>query len=270
MTAPPAHEVYEELAVGYALSALEPADEQAFLSHLPSCAGCERALAVHVDTLAHLAYDAPDLAPPTSVLQGIRAGVQASGRAGALPAPAQVGSLADARRRRLTRRTLLKRGTAITSVAAGIVMVVALVVSNRALQERGAQSSALNSRLSGAVTASMLDGATRVPLAGHEASMQGVALLKGDDVQLVVAGLAPNDRSRSTYVLWERSRMGAVRSLGTFDVTSTSADVVQGLHLDHGTAALASLVVTREKGRRAPATTTQPAVLAGELPVDRA
>lgn len=270
MTAPKAHEVFEELAVGYALAALEPADEHVFLAHLPSCAACERALAVHSDTLSHLAYDAPDLAPPASVLEGIRAGVQASGRAGALPAPNSIGSLAEARRRRTSRSALLKRGSAITGVAAGIVLVVALVASNRALQDRGAQSTALNSRLSGAVTSSMLDGAARVPLTGPDASVQAVALLKGDDVQLVVAGLAPNDRSKSTYVLWERSRMGSVRALGTFDVMSTSADVIQGLHLDHRTAALASLVVTREKGRHAPASTTQPAVVAGELPVDRA
>jgi len=48
------HALYDQLAVGHALSALEPEDEQAFLAHLPGCAACERALAEHTETLAHL------------------------------------------------------------------------------------------------------------------------------------------------------------------------------------------------------------------------
>lgn len=270
MTAPETHEVFEELAVGYALSALEPADESTFLAHLPSCARCERALVTHLDTLSHLAYDAHDVAPPPSLLEGIRAGVAASGRAGALPVPGEVVSLEDARRRRPARGVLVKRAAAVTGVAAGIVMVIALVASNRTLQQRSDQAVNLNGRLRSAITSEMLDGAARVPLQGRDSSVQAVALLKGDELQLVVAGLAPNDRAHTTYVLWERSRMGDVRALGTFDVSSARTDVVQGMRLDHGTAALASLVVTQEHGRRAPVSTTQPALLAGELPVDRA
>ena len=59
-----AHDRFDELAVGHALSALEPEDEVVFLAHLPGCASCERALADHRETLGHLAYAAADEEPP--------------------------------------------------------------------------------------------------------------------------------------------------------------------------------------------------------------
>ncbi len=78
---------FEELAAGHALHALEPEDEQLFRTHLSGCARCERALDEHAAALAQLAY-APDAAePPPSLLEGIRAGVLASGREASFPTP---------------------------------------------------------------------------------------------------------------------------------------------------------------------------------------
>ena len=36
------HEVFDELAVGWALHALEPEDEAVFAQHLPGCERCAR------------------------------------------------------------------------------------------------------------------------------------------------------------------------------------------------------------------------------------
>lgn len=80
------HEPFEELVVGFALSALEPEDEQEFLRHLAGCARCERALAQHADTLAHLAYAVEPATPPPSLLEGIRRGMAEPPRV-AGPAP---------------------------------------------------------------------------------------------------------------------------------------------------------------------------------------
>lgn len=268
------HVRYDELAVGYALAALEPADEQLFLAHLPGCAACERALVMHLETLSHLAYAAPDEAPPPALLDGIRDGIARSGRAGGgaelLLAP--VSSLAAARRSRTTRSALLRRGAGVTGVAAGLALVAALVTSNAHLRQNDHRTTAVSASLSRALRSLATGGSVeRVSLHSSDATVQAVALLDGDTVALVVDGLARNDRSRTTYVLWERSRMGEVRAIGTFDVTERSVpSVIQGMHLDHATPTLASLVVTREQGRTAPARTAQPALLAGELPVDRA
>ena len=266
------HTAYEELAVGYAFSALEPADELQFRQHLLGCALCERALTTHFETLSHLAYAAPDAAPPPSVLEGIRAGVVASGRSGGsfVAEPAPVSSLEQARLRRTGRRTLVKRTAAVTGVAAGIAMVASLITSNVALQRRGHEEAANSSRLASAVRSIAAGTVDRVVLRAPGHQVQAMALMKGDTVDLVVDGLPRNDRRDSTYVLWERSRLGSVQAIGTFDVKSSGPVIVQGLHLDHGTTALASLVVTREHGRTAPTRTVQPALLAGELPPDRA
>ncbi|MCW2615123.1 MAG: putative transrane anti-sigma factor, partial [Frankiales bacterium] len=85
MTRPDPHALYEELAAGHALHALEPGDEELFLAHAHGCARCERAAEDHRATLTHLAYavDAPE--PPPSLLEGIRAGVLASARGASFP-----------------------------------------------------------------------------------------------------------------------------------------------------------------------------------------
>ena len=44
MSTPDLHQRFDELAVGHALGALEPGDEQDFLRHAASCARCDRAV----------------------------------------------------------------------------------------------------------------------------------------------------------------------------------------------------------------------------------
>lgn len=250
------HELYEQLAVGHALSALEPEDEQVFLAHLPSCAPCARSLVEHAETLSHLAYGTAAAEPPPSLLEGIRAGVAESGRAGAFPAPVSL----DAARVRRAEKTV-RRTTALVGVAAAIVMVTSLVFVNHGLksQEHVAKLNAAN--VTQAVSALLVSGAHSVNL--HGAKGTAVAVVNGDRVSLVMAGLPVNDAQNSIYVLWEKSSFGDVRAIGTFDVRSADVAVVNGLHLDKGSA-LKSFIVTREVGRSAPALTTQPAVVSGE------
>ena len=251
-----AHERYEELAVGHALSALEPEDEQAFLSHLPGCAACARALAEHRETLSHLAY-APTVAQlPPGLLEGIRAGVAESGRGSAFPQPA---SLAAARVRRGARTVRLT--TVLVGVAASVVMLAALVFVNHGLksQERTATVNAAN--VTRAVSALLVPGARSVSL--HGSAGTAVAVVNGENVSLVMAGLPVNNAKDSIYVLWEKSRFGDVRAIGKFDVSSTTVAVRNGFHLDRAST-LKSFIVTREQGRVAPALTTQPAVVEGD------
>jgi hypothetical protein len=147
---PDEHRSFEELAVGHALSALEPDEEQRFLAHLDSCARCRREVDEHLATAAHLAYSAEDVEPPPSLLEGIRAGMRASGRlaegtATALPAAAtgtgarraadgaaareeQPGEDEVASRRR--RRIGVSAAARWTAVAAAVALIVSLGVWN--------------------------------------------------------------------------------------------------------------------------------------------
>jgi hypothetical protein len=252
------HEVYEQLAVGHALSALEPEDEQDFRAHLPGCAPCRRALAEHLETLGHLAHAVEATDPPPSLLEGIRAGVAGSGRAGVLPEPV---SFEGARARRESRT--VKLTTALVGLAASIVLVVALVLVNVGLQNRNDDLQAQDVAFKRAVQSLLVPGAQKVDLAGPGTS-RAVAVLHGDQVSLVLRGVSTNDRADSIYVLWQKSGSGDVRAVGAFDVRSEDLAVVNDLELADGDA-VKSLIVTREKGRTAPALSTQPAVVAGDV-----
>jgi anti-sigma-K factor RskA len=244
------HERYEELAAGYALGALEPEDEQTFLTHLHGCARCERDLAVHLSTLTHLAY-APDAAePPASLLDGIRAGVLASGRGSSLSEVAEVVPLDAARSRRLGLGQL-HRARAMTAVAAAAALVVGLGVWNVTLQSDRSQQEQWGERMTAAVRELGVPGTDTVPLTVGD-DVVAVALVRGDELSLVVDGLAANDTSSTTYVLWGQSRFGDVRPVAAFDVTEEGLDVREGLHLQAGVADVTRFMVTHEQGRVAP------------------
>jgi anti-sigma-K factor RskA len=248
------HASYEQLAAGYALSALEPDDEQQFADHLRGCALCARALAEHTETLAHLAYAAEAETPPASLLEGIRAGVAASGRAGSFPAPL---SLQAARERR-SRPTRLM--TATLGAAAALVLIVSLVFVRGLMSDRDNQQS-LNDRLATAVKNIAEPNARLIGLKGDGG--HGTLILNGRRVSLVMAGMPRNDTKSSVYVLWEQTSFGDVSAVGTFDVTGTDVAIVN-LQLQQSPDTVRTFMVTREKGRVAPPRATQPVLVAGD------
>ena len=251
------HESYEQLAVGYALSALEPADEQDFLGHLLRCVPCKEALAEHNETLSHLAYAAVSDAPPAAILAGIRAGVAESGRAGAFPAPVSLEAARTRRRDKPVRWT-----TAVIGVAASLILVGALVFVNRDLQTQQRQTAAANGQLNKAVASLLVDGSRKIDLTGSQG--KGVVVVNGSTASFVAADLPANDLSTSVYVLWERSRVGVIRPVGTFDMRAGRTTVVNNLHIVNPSD-VSSFMVTREHGRVAPAQSTQPPVVSGNV-----
>lgn len=266
MTAPDPHESYDELAVGHALRSLEPGDEHVFLAHLAACARCERAVAEHGDTLAHLAYAADPASPPAGLWDAVRAGVEASDRASSWPdqAPAVgVTDLSAVRRDRAASRRLASRFAAATSVAAGFALVLALVAQNASLREQKKDEIAYSKGVARVVALYGSD-VKLVPLRSAGVDQPAaVAVVDGDRLHLVLDELAVNDPKTSTYVLWENNTRGEVRAVGTFDVTGEhGVEVVENLVLGD-VQDLSSFVVTRESGRTAPAKSMQPAVATG-------
>jgi hypothetical protein len=63
----PEHADWDALAVGWALSTLEPHDEARFAVHLPGCDGCTQTVRDALRTVADLAYAMPDEAPPPAL-----------------------------------------------------------------------------------------------------------------------------------------------------------------------------------------------------------
>lgn len=260
------HLPFEELAVGYALSALEPDEHARFSSHLAACARCERTVADHRETLAQFAYAAPAEEPPASLLEGIRAGLHsespAPGQADAAPVqPAAQDELAERRRRRLVQ---VPRTHLLTSAAAVVALLLGLGGWNAALQRDNAETGARVESLAAAVQALEEPGTRTVRMASSEGEVKAVAVMQGEQMSLVLDGLKPNDDD-SVYVLWGQTSYGDVRAVGTFDVHREDLDVRHGMRLEPGVGDLTALMVTREKGRTAPAMTTQEVLVSGTV-----
>ena len=83
----PGHGPFEELAAGYALDALEPADEQRFLRHARECPACAQALADFREVAAALADTAPPAEPSPRLADRILAAALADLDPGRRPGP---------------------------------------------------------------------------------------------------------------------------------------------------------------------------------------
>jgi Anti-sigma-K factor rskA, C-terminal len=81
------HGEWDALAVGWALSALDPEDEDRFAEHLPGCARCTATVRESLYTVADLAYALPDEAPPPSLKSRLMAAAAAEPRTRGALAP---------------------------------------------------------------------------------------------------------------------------------------------------------------------------------------
>jgi Anti-sigma-K factor rskA len=258
------HEVYEELAVGHALHALEPEDDLRFSAHLAGCDLCRDRLAENDRLLGAMAAALPQEEPPPSVLQGIRA--QVRGSAAPAPQPAvdrpatpPADELAARRREVVVRRSWL------LSAAAGVMAVVlGLGIWTAVLQSQRDAESGRADRLAAAVEQLERPDARTVPLASSNGAVQLVVVAQGDSAAFVVDGLEPNPTG-TAYVLWGQDLAGDVKPLTAFDVAEGGLAVLQGQQLQVPVSQLTTLMVTHEKRRGLPSQTVEPVVLVGKV-----
>lgn len=259
-----AHEQYAELAVGYALYALEPEEEQLFLNHLAACAACERALAEHAETLGHLAYAADLTEQPPALLEGIREGLRASSGESVHAEPVTLQAAREVRARRRLQPPGMRRAAGWVGAAAALTLIASLGVWNTALQRDNADQDALNGRFQQAVDEIRVEGARTVQLAGEGGRVVAVAVVHDHTVSLVVDGLAPNDVEATSYVLWAKSRVGSVKPVAAFDVPREGVDVLRGMALAEDGDDLTRFMVTHEDGNTPPPASTRPVLAAGD------
>jgi anti-sigma factor RsiW len=70
------HRSWDELAVGWALHALEPEDETVFAAHLAGCRRCAHTVAETAEVMAAMAGDLPQAEPPEGLRERLRAAVE--------------------------------------------------------------------------------------------------------------------------------------------------------------------------------------------------
>lgn len=199
------HEQWDELAAGYALDALEPADRAAFLAHLATCAQCQDALDQHALVAAQLGSLAGGEATPPP-WSAIRAGIVDAEQS----TPTTVVDL-DRRRR---------RGAVFLSAAAAAVVVVAGVV---AWQLTSGSDDTVRPLAS---TAACLQttGCHVVPLRAQDRPVASVLHYRNS--VSVVPDTMTTAPQGSEWALWQLPRLGAPRLLTTFTGRSARAQLL--------------------------------------------
>ena len=218
---------HRELAVGWALHCLEPAEEESFAAHLPLCGDCRRTVGEAEEVGVALALAAPDAAPPVDLAQRVlNATIATPTSAAAAVVPLRL------RRERLERRRL---GRVLTTAAA--IMLVAVSVG---LGARVMQLDSERDQFAGPISLLDPDG---TPLA--------VLLAGPEQLTLVPVDLPANRVENQEYVLWGLGS-GAPVALDAFDVAA-DAPIVHTVGSVPHAEAFTAYAVSLEPGQTPPA-----------------
>jgi anti-sigma-K factor RskA len=269
---------HAELAVGWALHALEPAEEDLVAEHLPQCDVCREAVR-QTEELAWELSSAVDSVTPraelrTELMASLATTLQLpkSERTLSWPAPesgpagtpltvgwhpdsgASAGDSSGAEwaaeQRRAARRRRKLGWMAVVVVAVlgvgGLVFRQAEIASQQqqVREVRPAQVNRILAQIAepGAHYA-VLNSPTGEPVAGVKAS--------ASNRQVLPYALPPNNTEHSMYVLWGISNADAV-PLGGFDVTATDHGLRQVGSLPRDDDRFAAYVISIEQGRTVP------------------
>ncbi len=275
------HEALDELAVGWALHALEPEDETFFARHLPGCPRCAQTVAETEEVMASLATDLPPAEPSEELRSRLRAAVErteqvrrpvpppplpeqtvATGglrstdddaRPGVTtPAagPATAGSV-PAPRPRFS--SLRERGWAL-ALAAAVAGVVGLGIWNVSLSTARDRAVETAAEQQAVVEELLQPGAEVVARLTDDRGPVATVVARDGDVHVVSQALAVNDETRETYVLWGlRDGSPEPEAVGTFDVVRSRLDVDAVGSAPTGSDAYDTYAVSLEPGRQPPA-----------------
>lgn len=262
-------------AVGWALHALEPDEEQAVVTHLPSCPSCRAAVQEAEIVLSGLGAAVEQVEPPASLRERILSTATATPqrpevlrprsspendpatRPESPPVAAEEGGK---RRHRMDEQAPARRSWLSTRrralVAASVALVGVLTVGGlaaRTVQLEQQRDAAISQAQSVADLMGQLDepGTSHAVLASADGTPVGAVLVGEEQRRLVTVGLPANAVDRETYVLWG-VRNGTPVAIGTFDVGQD--DPGSGtLRSPSEAAGFSNYAISLEPGRSAPA-----------------
>jgi hypothetical protein len=277
------HESFDELAVGWALHALEPEEEVLFAAHLPACPRCRGTVAETAEVMAALAADLPSVAPPERLRGRLRAAV---GEAAQAPSPAEeeapvpagdVGRPAADRPASGFPDLVVPRPMASSGaptpwrrvlpnalVAAGVAAILALGTWNVVLSTARDEAQTAVAQQARMLDALLTPGrATVTPLSGDDGTPVATVVARTGQVQVVTHGLSVNDADEETYVVWGLGGDAPV-ALGTFDVLRRQMDLQAVGSAPSGLEDFTAYGISLEPGRQAPSAPTD-VVARGEV-----
>ena len=236
---------HRELAVGWALHCLEPAEEESFAAHLPLCGDCRRTVGEAEEVGVALALAAPDAAPPADLAQRVLgATIATPTSAAAAVVPLRL------RRERLERRRL---GRVLTTAAAIMLVAVSVGLGARVMQldsERD-QFAGRAAELSEAMNRAADPDARRISLLDSDGTPLAVLLAGPEQLTLVPVDLPANRVENQEYVLWGLGS-GAPVALDAFDVAA-DAPIVHTVGSVPHAEAFTAYAVSLEPGQTPPA-----------------
>lgn len=258
------HRVFDELAVGWALHALEPEDEAVFTEHLPGCDRCARTVAETSEMMAAMAADLPRAEPSDRLRERVHAAVAATEQVAAQdavpepPRPAATGFPryravdlpADASRSRLRSPVLALAAAALAAVLGLGIWNVFLADSRNDLEATVAQQERI-------VDALLTPGETTVAaLSADDGRAVATVVARSDRVDVVSYGLAVNDIADETYVVWGIDGDGPT-AIGVFDVERSQMTLQTVGSGSTGLDEFTSYGISLESGREAPSAPTE-------------
>jgi hypothetical protein len=241
---------HRELAVGWALHALEPAEESLVAAHMPECPACASTAAETEEVGAILGLCLPEAVPSAELEQRV---LSVAGAKRAVPVVPLAPPTPPASP--IAKPSWLRTGE-LAAAAAVILVAVAAVLGVRVMQLDGAldQAERQVTDMSQAIQSAADPAAVRVPLVAQDGRAVGMVLASRDQVSVVATRLPSNRVEDQTYVLWGLTG-GAPIALAAFDVAS-QAPRLHAVPSAAGTGKFIGYAVSLEPGRRTPTAPT--------------
>ena len=276
-----AHDEWDELAVGYALTALEPDEMERFIEHLVSfCPQCQQAVDDTASVGAELATALTmPVVPPSNALRDSVLSAALAARP-AVPQTAadldRVASVAQLPQRPeptavpetppgrssgahrvvdLSERRASRSAGWLVAAAAAVVAVVMSVTALMSIHSRD-RTAADAAGYRAAVFAAVGSSGQVVPLRNNGGTEIASVVAHASSVSLVNLDMVPNSKS-SSYVLWGiNGKTTNPIALGVFDVAGKRVQNQQVGTDSRGYAGFNSFAVSHEPGHTPPAAPT--------------
>ncbi|SFL17430.1 anti-sigma factor domain-containing protein [Geodermatophilus ruber] len=280
------HERFDQLAVGWALHALEPEEEALVAAHLPECLRCLRTVAETAEVMGAMATDLPQPSPAERLRAQLRAAVEQTPQVPRLddpPGPAEPAGPVPAARPGRDPTTgppdyrvpppldddvapsAWRRVLPNALVAAVVAAILALGTWNVVLGTARDEARTAAAEQAGILNALLAPGRTAVAaLSDDDGAAVATVVVRTGQLQVVTHGLPVNDDERQTYVVWGIGE-GADVALGTFDVVHPRMELKTVGSASTGPDGYATYGISLEPGRQAPPEPSE-YVAIGEVP----
>jgi hypothetical protein len=253
------HQMYDELAVGWALHALEPEDEAVFAEHLPGCDRCAQTVADTSEVMAAMATDLPRTEPSDRLRERLRAAVAETEQIppdDVVPEPVRPAATGFPGYRSVEPRAdaswSRRRSPLLVLADAAVAAILGLGVWNVFLADSRSDLEATVAQQERIVDALLTPGeATVAALSADDGRAVATVVARDDRVDVISHGLAPNDTEDQTYVVWGIDDTGP-KAIGTFDVTRSQMTLQTVGSGSTGLDEFPSYGISIEPGREAP------------------